>query len=263
MADLPVSRSGQMAIEVATSAIRRGGDVLLAHAGCDTGVREKSRNNPVTDADFMSEEAIRSILSAAYPKTGILSEESAPETPLRGYTWIVDPLAGTANYAAGIPLYAVNIALARDGEVLLGMTYDPVADELFRAVKGGGAYLNDTPARVSEHALLSEAILGFDTGYNVTEGKRVLDKVSGLWSRVRGLRSLGSASMALAYIACGRIDAYLRGSLQPWDIASGTLLIEEAGGRVTDWQGRRDVANNRGILATNGRLHGELREELK
>ncbi len=260
---LPVSRNGRTAIEVATRAIRRGGGVLLTHAGCDIGVRDKGPNNPVTDADFLSEDAIRNVISAEYPEAGILSEESAPETPLRGYTWIIDPLAGTGNYAAGIPLYAVNIALARDREILLGMTYEPVNDELFRAVKGEGAYLNDTPARVSERALLSEAVLGFDVGYDVAEGKRLLDRVSTLWPRVRGLKSLGSASLTLAYIACGRVDAYVRGSLRPWDIASGALLIEEAGGRVTDWQGKRAVLENRGILATNGHLHGELRKELK
>lgn len=263
MAALPVSKSGRTAIEVATEAIRLGGEILLAHAGGSKEIKEKGKRDLVTEVDLLSEKAISHTLSTEYPGYNILSEESAPETPIDGYTWIIDPLAGTNNYAFGIPFYAINIALARDREVLLGMTYDPVADELFRAVKGGGAYLNDAPIRVSTRASLSAAVLGFDAGYDVTQGRLLLNLVSGLWPRVHSLRSLGSASLALAYIACGRVDLYVRGSLHPWDIASGLRLVEEAGGRVTDWRGRKELLKNRDIVATNKLLHRELLGELK
>lgn len=263
MTDIPVSKSGRTAIEVATEAIRLGGEILLAHAGGSKEIKEKGKRDLVTEVDLLSEKAISHTLSAEYPGFNILSEESAPDTPIEGYTWIMDPLAGTNNYAFGIPLYAINIALARDKDVLLGMTYDPVADELFRAVKGGGAYLNDAPIRVSARASLSEAVLGFDAGYDVIQGSLLLNLVSGLWPRVHSLRSLGSASLTLAYIAGGRVDIYVRGSLHPWDIASGILLIEEAGGSVTDWQGKKEILKNRDIVATNKLLHRELLAELK
>lgn len=258
MTVLPVSKSGRTAIEVATEAIRLGGKILLTHAGGSKKIREKSKNNLVTEVDLLSEKAICQTLSTEYPGYNMLSEESAPETPIDGYTWIIDPLAGTNNYAFGIPLYAINIALTRDKNVLLGMTYDPVANELFRAVKGGGAYLNDAPIRVSTRASLSEAVLGFDAGYDVIQGSLLLNLVSGLWPRVHSLRSLGSASLTLAYIACGRVDLYVRGRLHPWDIASGLLLVEEAGGRVTDWRGKKELLKNRDIVATNKLLHQEL-----
>jgi myo-inositol-1(or 4)-monophosphatase len=263
MTDLPVSKSGRTAIEVATEAIRLGGDILLAHAQRSKEVKEKSKNNLVTDVDILSEKAISNALSAEYPGFNILSEESAPDTQINGYTWIIDPLAGTNNYAFGIPLYAINIALARDKDVLLGMTYNPVADELFQAVKGNGAYLNDTPIRVSNRASLSEAVLGFDTGYDVIQGKLLLNMVSGLWPRVHSLRALGSASLTLAYIACGRVDIYIRGNLHPWDIASGILLVEEAGGKVTNWQGKKEMLMNEDIAATNKSLHKKLLRELE
>ena len=263
MSDIPVSKSGRTAIEVATEAIRLGGEILLAHTGGSKEIKEKAERDLVTKVDLLSEKAICQTLSAEYPGYNILSEESAPETPIDGYTWIVDPLAGTNNYAFGIPLYGINIALARDKDVLLGMTYDPVANELFRAVKGGGAYLNDAPIRVSTRASLPEAVLGFDAGYDVTQGKLLLNLVSGLWPRVHSLRSLGSASLTLAYIACGRVDLYVRGRLHPWDIASGLRLIEEAGGSVTDWRGKKELLKNRDIVATNKLLHRELLAELK
>ena len=263
MTDMPVSKSGRTAIEVATEAIRLGGEILLAHAGGSKEIKEKGKRDLVTKVDLLSEKAICQTLSAEYPGYNILSEESAPETPIDGYTWIIDPLAGTNNYVFGIPLYAVNIALARDKDVLLGMTYHPVADELFRAVKGGGAYLNDAPIHVSARASLSAAVLGFDTGYDVTQGRMLLNLVSGLWPRVHSLRALGSASLTLSYIACGRVDLYVRGSLHPWDIASGLRLIEEAGGSVTDWRGRKEILKNQDIVATNKLLHQELLGELK
>ena len=263
MSDIPVSKSGRTAIEVATEAIRLGGEILLAHAGGSKEIKEKAERDLVTKVDLLSEKAICQTLSAEYPGYNILSEESAPETPIDSYTWIVDPLAGTNNYAFGIPLYAINIALARDKDVLLGMTYDPMANELFRAVKGGGAYLNDAPIHVSTRASLPEAVLGFDAGYDVTQGRLLLNLVNGLWPRVHSLRSLGSASLTLAYIACGRVDLYVRGRLHPWDIASGLRLIEEAGGRVTDWQGKKELLKNLNIVATNKLLHRELLAELK
>ncbi len=263
MTDIPVSKSGRTAIEVATEAIRLGGEILLAHAGGSKEIKEKGKRDLVTKVDLLSEKAICQTLSAEYPGYNILSEESAPETPIDGYTWIIDPLAGTNNYVFGIPLYAVNIALARDKDVLLGMTYHPVADELFRAVKGGGAYLNDAPIHVSARASLSAAVLGFDTGYDVTQGRMLLNLVSRLWPRVHSLRALGSASLTLSYIACGRVDLYVRGSLHPWDIASGLRLIEEAGGSVTDWRGKKEILKNQDIVATNKLLHQELLGELK
>ena len=253
--DLPLSKSGKSALEVATGAVKQAGELLLAHLHSNKRIKAKDKNHPVTDVDILSEKAITKFLTDEYPGFGILSEELAPFTPVTGYTWVVDPLAGTSNYILSIPFFCINVALVKDGDIRLGITYDPVRDELFRAERGKGAYLNDSPVHVSEKALLKTALLSFDPGYGHIQGKKLLNLVASLWPEVHGLRSLGSASVSLAYVACGRFDLYVRSYLYPWDIASGILLVEEAGGKVTDWQGKPAGLQSKEIIAANHKLH--------
>ena len=263
MTNLPLSQSGKSALEVATEATKQAGEILLAHFHRKKEIKEKSKSNLVTEVDILSEKTIAKLLTNEYPACNILSEELAPSTPLTGYTWVVDPLAGTNNYAFGIPFFCINIALAKDKDILLGITYDPLRGELFRAEKGKGAYLNDSPIHVSERASLQVSLVTFDPGYNEIKGKKLLSTVTRLWPGVHSLRAMGSSSVALAYVACGRVDLYVRSDLYPWDVASGILLVKEAGGKVSGWQGKPANLQDRDIIAANNKLLQEFLTQLK
>jgi len=263
MTDLPLASSGRGAPEIATAAAKQAGEILLARFHKKKEIKDKGRGDLVTEVDGLSEQVIIKLLSAEYPACHILTEESAPSTLVTGYTWVIDPLAGTNNFVFGIPLFGINIALVKGNDILLGITYDPLRGELFRAEKGNGAYLNDSPIRVSGKVSLQTSLLGFDPGHDVTSGRELLSTVIGLWPQVFGLRSMGSASIALAYLACGRIDLYLRRDIYPWDIASGLLLVKEAGGSVSDWQGKSADFWNKEIMAANDTLHREFLRQLK
>lgn len=263
MTDLPLSQSGRNAVEVAIEATKQAGEILLAHFYRKKEIKDKGKSSLVTEVDILSEKTIAEFLTNEYPTFSILSEELAPSTPVTGYTWIVDPLAGTNNYAFGIPFFCINIALVKDKDILLGITYDPLRKEFFRAENGKGAYLNNSPIHVSERTSLRASLLSFDPGYDTTRGKKLLSTITELWPGVHSLRSMGSSSVALAYVACGRVDLYIRSDLKPWDIASGILLVKEAGGKVSDWQGKPANLQNKEIIAANNKLHQEFLSQLK
>ncbi|MDP6043556.1 MAG: inositol monophosphatase family protein [Dehalococcoidales bacterium] len=258
MTDLSPSLGGRSALEVATEVVKQAGEVLLAHFYGEKEMRNKGQGELVTEADILSQRVIVKLLADEYPDYNFLAEESMSSAKVTGYTWLVDPLAGTNNYVFGIPFFGINIALVRDNDILMSITYDPLRDELFRAEKGKGAYLNNSPIHVSERVSLQDSLLGFDPGYDRTSGGELLKAVTGLWPEVFGLRVMGSASMALAYVASGRIDLYVRYGVQPWDIASGLLLVREAGGRVSDWQGEPANFWHTEIVAANGTLQREF-----
>ena len=264
MNNLPLARSGRSALEVATQAAREAGEVLLAYFYSEKEIKHKGKSNLVTDADILSEKLIVEFLKREYPDCNILSEESNSTTPVTGYTWIVDPLDGTNNYVFGIPFFCTSVALVRDEDILLGVTYDPLRGELFQSEKGQGAYLNDLLLQVSKEGSLEAALVSFDLGYSYEQSRELLDMASSqLWGKAHCLRITGSAALALAYVACGRINLYLHRCLYPWDIASGLLLIREAGGKVTDWQGKPANAQNKEITASNHSLHQEFMACLK
>jgi myo-inositol-1(or 4)-monophosphatase len=258
MPNLPVARSGKNALEVAIAAAKEAGEILLAHLGSVRQIKHKSQGNLVTDADILSEKLIIDFLKREYPDFSILSEESNPSAPISGYTWVVDPLDGTNNYTYGIPFFCVNIALVQDEDILLGITYDPMRGELFQAEKGKGAYLNDSPIRISAISSLQESLIGLDLGYSHDRGSQMLDTVNRLWGQVHCVRLMGSSSLGLAYAACGRVSLYFHRYLFPWDIASGLLLVREAGGEVVDWQGRPANFRDTELVASNLRLQREF-----
>lgn len=231
---LPLSRSGQSALSVCETAARRAGALVVERFRTDVEVSLKGRANVVTDADLASERLILDYVADEYPDFGILSEESAPVEGTSPYTWVVDPIDGTRNFAEGIPHFCVVVAIADGDEVVCGVTYDPVRDELFAAQRGHGASLNGQPIRVSDRQDIDEAVLGFDLGYNFDQAKLLLEMAAGVWPKVQGYRLMGSSALSLAYAACGRIDLYFHHSLSAWDIASGVLIAREAGGRVLD-----------------------------
>jgi len=258
MNDVPSAKSGRNAIEVAIAAAKEAGQIILANFGSERQVSHKSKGNLVTDVDILSEKFILELLQNEYPSFGVLSEESNSSAPLADYSWIVDPLDGTNNYTFGIPFFCVNVALVKGEDIMLGVTYDPVRDELFHARKGQGAYLNGSPIQVSKEGSLQASLVGLDLGYSHERGVEMLQIVDRLWGQAHCLRLMGSSSLGLAYVACGRVNLYFHRYLFPWDIASGLLLIREAGGEVIDWQGEPAKFRATELIASNNRLAQEF-----
>lgn len=254
-AELPRSQSGQTALAVCETAARRAGALALERFRTDVEVSLKGRANVVTDVDLASERLILDYVTGEYPDFGILSEESAPVAGAAPYTWVVDPIDGTRNFAEGIPHFCVVVAIADGDQVVAGVTYDPVRDELFAAQQGRGAYLNGERIAVSDRTDIGDAILGFDLGYDFDQAGRLLEMVAGIWPQVSGCRLMGSSALSIAYAASGRIDLYCHHNLSAWDIASGILLAREAGGVALDRATLRDATLfSPGLIISNPAL---------
>jgi len=254
MISLPVAQSGAGAMEVAVKAARGAGEILLKHFTSQKDATRKSHGNFVTAIDKASEKFVLDLLASEYSEHSVLSEETHADTKVEGYTWIVDPLDGTNNYVFGIPFFCANVALSFEGEIILGVSYDPIRDELFSARKNCGAYLNSRQMNVTKETEMKYADVGFDLGYNYERGKEILSIATKLWGNVHCLRAMGSSALGLAYVAAGRIGLYYHRCLFPWDIASGTLLIAEAGGVVIDWDGKPAKYSSPSLIASNQAL---------
>jgi myo-inositol-1(or 4)-monophosphatase len=252
------SSSGRDILDIVDSAARQAGAIIRASFRGHNQVKVKGKSNFVTQVDLLAEQAVLAILRAEYPGCPVLSEETNNNTGLSGYTWIVDPLDGTNNFVFGIPFLCVNIALARDGDVIFGLTYDPLQDECFHARAGSGCFLNGERICVSSRSKLGAAIVGFDIGYDVKWGEEVFELASFLRPEVHSLRVMGSAALSLAYVACGRLDLYFHKYLYPWDTAPGILLIKEAGGMVSDWNGQMATPLTRQIVGAGDELRHEF-----
>lgn len=228
-------------------------------------VSTKGPGDFVSRADIKAEQLIRTELTEARPNYGWLGEESgtaAGEDPTR--QWIVDPLDGTTNFLHGTPHWAVSIGLEHKGEIVAGVIYDPVKDEMFVAEKGAGAYLNDRRMRVSGRRDLSEAVLGTGVPCTGRPGAgQALREIAALAPQVAGLRWLGAAALDLAYVAAGRYDGYWQRGQKPWDLAAGILMVREAGGFVEARDGSDDVLGSGGVIAANGNLLNALKSVLR
>jgi myo-inositol-1(or 4)-monophosphatase len=260
---LPLSIHGESAYTVARYAAAEAGKILKKYHGKPVEMHVKGKRNLVTEADLLSEKKILGIISSEFPSHGIISEEAGASREGAEYTWIIDPLDGTNNFYFGIPFFCVNIALVRRGEVVLGVTCDPMRNETFYSVKGKGAHLNGKNIRVSAVRTLDKASAGVDLGYNAERSKDLLDMAAGLWPKIHCLRLTGSSALGLAYVACGRFSLYFHKYLYPWDVASGLLLIREAGGEVTRYNGERATVNDAAIVASNPVLRLEFLNWLK
>ncbi len=251
---IPASTSGRDALTIAIEAARRSGDIILDRFHTLKEISFKGRANVVTDVDMLAEKAALQLLREEYPDFGILSEESDPIVTGSSYTWVLDPIDGTRNYASGIPHISVVVALARDGEVIVGVTYDPVRKEVLTAEKGNGAYLNDSPISVSSKDDIPDCLLGFDMGYVDDRAVLALDLIKSLWPGMQSIRVMGSGALGLSYAACGRVDIYFHHRLYPWDIASGLLLVSEAGGSVVDRHGNPATLESESVIASSPHL---------
>jgi myo-inositol-1(or 4)-monophosphatase len=249
---------------VAREAALKAGGILRENIH---GVREisyKGDINLVTEMDMRSERAVVETVLASFPDHGIIAEE---ETTIRngsGYSWIIDPLDGTTNYAHGYPCFSVSIALEHEEEIILGVVYDPMRHELFSAQRGEGASLNGKHIRVSTADTLIKSLLatGFPYDRKVSD-KNNLDYFHDLLMASQEVRRDGSAALDLCSVACGRFDGFWELKLKPWDVAAGSLIVREAGGAVSDLSGRGFSIHDDEILASNGRIHGQMVEILQ
>ena len=220
-------------------------------------VSVKGPGDFVSAADLKAERLLKRELTRARPGWGLLCEESGAEPGSDPrHRWIVDPLDGTTNFLHGIPHFSISIGLERDGEMIAGIVYEPVRDEMFWTEKGGGAFLNDHRLRVSARRQLADSVIG--TGLAPKERERAAGHagiLAALGAATSGIRQSGSAALDLAYVAAGRYDGFWQFALSPWDIAAGMLLVREAGGYVSDLTGGREMMQSGEVLAANAHLH--------
>lgn len=220
-------------------------------------------HNLVTEYDYIAEQTIISQIKQSFPDHFILSEEAGANASLSNVRWIIDPLDGTVNFAHSIPIFCVSIGVEVNGEMVVGVIYNPMLEELFVAVKGEGATLNGKKISVSKTSLLKDAILVTGFPYNVAENIHgCIDDVVTILKLGLPLRRLGSAALDLAYLAAGRFDGYWESRLNPWDIAAGMLIVREAGGRITHYDNSDYKLSNGTVLATNSLIHDELSKAL-
>ena len=245
-------------LNVAVEAARKAGELLVARLQAQREICAKGKRDIVTDADLAAEEAILSLLQERFPSHAIYSEERPFLKGTTSYTWFVDPLDGTANYSRRFPCFSTSIALSLEGQVILGVVYEPLSDRLFWAEKGKGAYLNNSPLRVSKVSRLPQAVVGLDWGRRPEVRRRLCRVMDRLTSQIGTLRTMGSASLGFCFVAAGWTDAYFHFSLKPWDLAAGAFIVEEAGGEVTDVHGRPWTVEMESLLATNSLLHQAL-----
>jgi myo-inositol-1(or 4)-monophosphatase len=260
-----VSGADLDALLAAAIPIARAAGALVAerHLGARVEMTKGSDFNVVTDADHASERLIVDALRARFPDHGLRAEEGSAAAGT-GITWLIDPLDGTNNFAHGFPMFAVNLAAVLGEEILVGVTYDPLRDELFTARRGGGAACNDRPVRVSARARLAVALVATGFPYDkATNPDNNVPQFVAVVPHVRGIRRGGSAALDLAYVACGRMEAYWERGTHAWDVAPGILMVTEAGGRVTDYTGQPPHVDGGRFVASNGRVHDELMELLR
>ncbi|MFC4871172.1 inositol monophosphatase family protein [Negadavirga shengliensis] len=227
-------------------------------------VEQKGFNDLVSYVDKTAEEIIVEGLSGVFPEAGFITEEGTRKEQQKEYTWIVDPLDGTTNFVHGVPVFSVSIALADQKGIIAGVVYEVNLDECFTAVRGLGAKCNGKPIRVSPVDDFSRSLIA--TGFPYDHGGKLdkyLDLLKYLLKNTHGLRRLGSAAVDLCYVACGRVEGYMEYNLQPYDVAAGTIIVQEAGGKVTDFSGGNNFVFGAEIVATNGRIHEKFREEIQ
>ena len=249
-------------LATAIDAVRRAGRMQLDAFGGGFAVRKKGVIDLVTDVDLALERELRELIAERYPDHDVLGEELGPpdtERPSARHCWILDPIDGTTNFAHGLPIFCASLALEIDGVVTLGAVFDPTRDELFTAERGVGAWLNGERLSVSTNDRLVDSLLVTGFPYTVHEQA---DEMLGLFgafiSASRAVRRLGSAALDVCYVAAGRMEGFWEQGLGTWDIAAAALLVEEAGGRVSDLDGGPFVLRTGRLVASNGRVHDEM-----
>jgi len=246
----------QDAVKIAHEA----GRLLAEFYRLRVGFELKGDFDLVTEADRASERLVVQRLLANYPDHSIVAEEGGGREGSSEYRWFVDPLDGTTNFAHGYPAFNVTLGLARGDEMIAGVVYDPLREEMFAAEKGSGAYLNDQKIRVSSAKRLADSLVSTGFPSRKRDQNINIHFYHQLAMSTHGVRRGGSAALDLSYVACGRLDGFWEFGLKPWDLAAGTLLVSEAGGRVSDMRGAPHTLQSADLLADNGAVHGETVE---
>ena len=250
-------------LQTAVEAARRAGQVIAERFPAERFPAErcvtvKGYRDVVTDVDVAAETVILDLVRARFPDHTVISEEAGGGEIGSGYTWVVDPLDGTTNYSRRLPVFGVSVGVLEVGEPYIGVVYDPLRDHLFAAQRGGGATLNSAPIHVSRVESLGRTLVGLDWGHADDARQASLNCLGRVVPLCGAVRALGSATLALAYVAAGWLDVYFHLSLKPWDAAAGLSLIAEAGGRCTTLDGEPFRVDSPDCLATNGLVHDEL-----
>jgi myo-inositol-1(or 4)-monophosphatase len=248
-------------LNIAVNAARQAGEIIIRHMEQvdRLKINIKSDHDYFSEVDIKAEQAIIHVIHKAYPEHSILAEESGLQQGNPDSIWIIDPLDGTSNYLHGFPFFSVSIAVKIKGRIEHGVIYDPLRHECFSASRGRGARLNERRIRVSKQIQLSSSLLG--TGFpsrNATIGQRYLPTFEALFGMCAGVRRTGSAALDLAYVASGRLDGFWEMGLRPWDIAAGALLIREAGGLISDFQGGDNFLNQGDVVAGTPKVFKSL-----
>lgn len=254
----------QELLETAEVAARKAGQYIMASMSNLGQVDEKGRADLVTSVDRGSEEIIIGEIRKKYPGHAILAEESGENSSSGDIRWVIDPIDGTTNFVHGYPFFCISIAVQNEEKTVAALVFDPFHDEMFSAMQGRGARLNQTPISVSQTAELSASLLA--TGFPYRSGEQWQHSMAlfrDFYARTHGVRRDGAAALDLCYVAAGRFDGFWEYELNPWDVAAGILIVQEAGGTTTDFQGRPSTIFDRQILATNGKIHREMLEVIQ
>ncbi|MBI5194377.1 MAG: inositol monophosphatase [Nitrospirae bacterium] len=251
-------------LKTAEEAALAGGRVLMEYYGKPLDVEFKGDANLVTIADRLSEDAIVSIITENYPGHRIMAEEGTTNNNISEYCWIIDPLDGTTNFAHSLPIFAVSIGLEKNGNMVMGVVYDPLRDECFTAMEGCGAYLNGKPIHVSRVDTLDKSLLATGFPYD----RRInpdgyIKHFREFLKTAQEIRRPGAATIDLCYVASGRFDGFWEPKLQPWDIAAAAVIVKEAGGRLSNYIGGEFSIYGKETVASNGKIHEEMIEVLK
>jgi len=243
-------------LDTAIEAARAAGQIIVEKYRQPIAVHTKGFRDLVTEVDIAAQQAIVDLIAARFPSHAILAEEDPGKLDdEREYTWVVDPLDGTTNYAFRLPIFSVSIGLAHRGEPVLGVVYDPMRDHLFCAQAGQGAFLNGTPLRVAEREELIGTLVAFDWARDPRIREAVLRILNHVAPQVGTVRALGSAALGPCYVAAGWLDAYFHARLSPWDAAAGAVIVREAGGQATDFAGQPWSLTSPRFLAASSALH--------
>ena len=244
--------------------VRRAGAVLTEGYGNVRHIQQKGAIDLVTEFDVRSEEIIISALQKEFPDHAILAEESGLNATISDYQWVIDPLDGTTNFAHGIPIFAVTIALLKNNSPIVGVVYDPLRDEMFSAERGQGAFLNNNPIHVSSRADLGHAVLSTGFPYDLrTNPRNNLALFVQFQLRTQAVRHLAAAALDCAWTAMGRLDGYWEFGTKPWDVGAGALIALEAGGKVTSTEGEENFLLDETIVVSNRLLHTQILRVLR
>ena len=245
-------------LDFAVDIARQAGQLLHEGLARPHEIRFKGAIDLVTEMDVAAEELILAAIRARYPAHAILAEESGATEAASGYKWVVDPLDGTTNYAHGLPIFCVSIGLEKDGEPVLGVIYAPALGELYAAAAGEGATLNGQPIQVSTVEALDRSLLVTGFPYDVQVKASNVAHFSRFIHKAQAVRRLGSAALDLAWVAAGRFDGFWEPRLAPWDLCAGSVIVREAGGKVTGYGGGPFSIYGKEVLASNGRVHDAM-----